>query len=113
MRTSIFPIILYRFYTGATLEPLKPLPRKKYVRIIASAPDLQRAFFQGVTEIPRHGTIIKLLSLHAHKMVLPKPQSLTAVLGSRYQPCGCYRTQIRARSPPWSVLPAEAIANSG
>jgi ABC-type amino acid transport system permease subunit len=79
LHTPIIPIVLYRLCTVATPEHLEHLLSKYYVRIVAIAPDLRRAFFHGVTEILPHGTSFELLSLLILiKRALSEPQSLTA-----------------------------------
>jgi hypothetical protein len=110
VHTSIFPTVLYKSFAVATPEHSGPLPLG---RIVAFAPDLRRASFHGVSRSPspqhHYGTLI---TSDAHKRALSEPQSLTTILGSRHQLCGCYRTQIHSKSPRRSVPPTEAITET-
>jgi hypothetical protein len=63
MHAQYFPTVLYKSSTVATRKYSEPLPPKNYVRIVAFAPDLRRAFSHGVIEFLHHRTTIKLLSL--------------------------------------------------
>jgi hypothetical protein len=63
VHTSIKPKNLCKSYSVATLEALKALPSKNYIRVVALEPDLRAASFHDAREFFDYSSAIKLLLL--------------------------------------------------
>jgi hypothetical protein len=63
VHTLVSAIILYKSCAVATPKHLNPFLPKNYVRIVAFAPNLQRAFFYSRTVFLPYSTTVKLLLL--------------------------------------------------
>jgi hypothetical protein len=63
VHTSIKPKNLCKSYSVATLEALKALPSKNYLRVVAYGPGLQAASFHDAREFFDHSPAIKLFLL--------------------------------------------------
>jgi hypothetical protein len=63
VHTLVSAIVLYKSYTIATPKHLEPFLSKNYIRIVAFAPNLHRAFFYSRIDFLPYSTTVKLLPL--------------------------------------------------
>ena len=63
VHTLVSAIVLYKSYTIATPKHLEPFLPKNYIRIVAFAPNLHRAFFYSRIDFLPYSTTVKLLPL--------------------------------------------------
>ena len=104
MNTSNFPIVWYKSCSVATPKLPEPVPPENYHRIATLPPGFPESLLSWHNKIPppqlHH---LALITPDTHKRAISEPQSLTTMLGSHRQACGCRGTLVHATSPRWSV----------